>query len=465
VRIDLQTGSIQSLADAPRSEDAGLWAGVFSGPRWSSDGQAILLPGTFLKSKENVPSRPCVAVADLLSNTRTCVEILKGRTESSAEEGFHHIQEARFAGGDKQRIIVRFRSHEDLYSFGTIEYQHTAAGTWQVVGHSKSVPEIGHDGLEVSVKQGLNEPPLVVATYKQSSHVIWDPNPQLKNIELGQAEVYKWKDKDGREWRGGLFKPSHYQPGQRYPLVIQGHGFTEAKFIPSGIFPTAFAARELAATGIVVLQLSEGCPAVTLAEGRCVVSGYEAAANKLVSEGLVDPEKIGMIGFSRTCFYVMETLTTGSLHLRAASITEGLMADYLQYLLGPDWVGDEYNAMIGATPFGEGLRTWLARSPGFNLDKINTPLMVVGEGPLSVLHMWEPYAVLRYLHKPVDLIMLNTDEHVLTNPTVRLASQGGSVDWFRFWLQGYEDPDSAKAGQYVRWRELRKLQEEIDKKK
>jgi hypothetical protein len=79
--------------------------------------------------------------------------------------------------------------------------------------------------------------------------------------------------------------------------------------------------------------------------------------------------------------------------------------------------------------------------------------------------MWAPYAVLRYLHKPVDLIMLNTDEHVLTNPTVRLASQGGSVDWFRFWLQDYEDPASAKAGQYARWRELRKLQEGIDNKK
>ena len=69
--------------------------------------------------------------------------------------------------------------------------------------------------------------------------------------------------------------------------------------------------------------------------------------------------------------------------------------------------------------------------------------------------MWEPYAGLRYLHKPVELMMLNTQEHVLTNPAVRMASQGGSVDWFRFWLQGYEDPDSSKADQYARWRRLR----------
>jgi hypothetical protein len=56
-------------------------------------------------------------------------------------------------------------------------------------------------------------------------------------------------------------------------------------------------------------------------------------------------------------------------------------------------------------------------------------------------------------------VLLNTEEHVLSNPGMRLASQGGTVDWMRFWLQGYEDPDPAKARQYQRWNELRKLQE------
>ena len=44
-----------------------------------------------------------------------------------------------------------------------------------------------------------------------------------------------------------------------------------------------------------------------------------------------------------------------------------------------------------------------------------------------------------------------------------MASQGGSVDWFRFWLQGYEDPDPAKAEQYKRWRGLRKMQSDNEK--
>jgi hypothetical protein len=91
---------------------------------------------------------------------------------------------------------------------------------------------------------------------------------------------------------------------------------------------------------------------------------------------------------------------------------------------------------------------------------VNAPVLVnTGSGLPGVLLVWQPYSGLRSLNKPVDLIVLNTDEHVQTNPAVRMASQGGSVDWFRFWLQGYEDPDPAKVEQYRRWRELRKLQE------
>jgi dipeptidyl aminopeptidase/acylaminoacyl peptidase len=265
--------------------------------------------------------------------------------------------------------------------------------------------------------------------------LIWNPNPQLKDIELGEATVFRWKNKQGQEFKGGLF--------------------------PSGPgMPTAFAARALAAAGIVVLQVDEQCPFVTPEEGSCAVSTYESAVSELASMGLIDADRIGIIGFSRSCYYVMETLTTSSLHIKAASITSGLMFDYWQYAFSPD--RGEGDAIIGAPPFGEGLQQWLKRSPGFSLDKINAPLMVVGQGPDVLLTMWAAYSGLYQLHKPVELVMLNSGEHVLTNPAVRMASQGGSVNWFRFWLQGYEDPDPSKAEQYKRWRELKELQKDND---
>jgi len=59
------------------------------------------------------------------------------------------------------------------------------------------------------VKQGVNDPPVLVGadTKTKATRNIWDPNSQLKDIELGEATVYGWKDKGGRNWMGGLFKP------------------------------------------------------------------------------------------------------------------------------------------------------------------------------------------------------------------------------------------------------------------
>jgi len=59
----------------------------------------------------------------------------------------------------------------------------------------------------------------------------------------------------------------------------------------------------------------------------------------------------------------------------------------------------------------------------------------------------------------VDFILLPDADHHLVKPWERMVSQQGAVDWFRFWLKDEEDPDPAKAEQYKRWRELRKLQE------
>ncbi len=281
---------------------------------------------------------------------------------------------------------------------------------------------------------------------------------------MGTASVFKWKDKSGRDWTGGLYKPPDYVQNHRYPLVVQTHGFTESHFRPHGVFPTAFAAQELAGAGILVLQAPD-CPLTMDTEEapRCVMA-YEGAVQQLVAEGMVDEDRVGIIGFSRTCYYVMEALTMSKLRFKAASITDGLNYGYLQYLASIDLYGKAgqlyAEAVIGAPPFGNGLQQWVKLSPEFNVDKVQVPLQVVAVGRLSLLSMWEPYAALRALNRPADLIILPEATHVLTNPVDRMISQGGTVDWFRFWLKGEEDPDPAKVQQYARWHNLPELQQE-----
>jgi dipeptidyl aminopeptidase/acylaminoacyl peptidase len=453
VQVDLQTGVVRTLVDAPSSAGVGWW--TQGDPSWSSDGEAILLPGTFLPPEGQGPFRPCVAVVDLASNSSTCVMKLKDQSSAVSMQ---------FVGGDRRRVSVL---SDEGKNPEVREYQQTSSGAWGLVGQITKSPAAASPDFVVTVKESLNEPPRLVATNNRISRVILDPNPQLENLESGAAEVYTWKAKDGRVWRGGLYKVGNYERGKRYPLVIQTHGFVESRYIPSGSFQAGFAARAFAGDGITVLQVDDDhqCSTRDTEEIPCAVSGYEAAASQLVKEGLIDPEKIGIIGFSHTCLWTIGALTSNSsLRFKAALITDGVMADYNQYLMSDDDTAHYFDKLIGARPIGQGLRGWLERSPGFNLDRVAAPLLVVGEGRESLLSMWQPYAVLHFMKKPVELIMLNTTEHDLSNPAVRLASQGGSVDWFRFWLQDYEAPDPAKSEQYRRWRELRKMQEGNEKK-
>jgi hypothetical protein len=287
-----------------------------------------------------------------------------------------------------------------------------------------------------------------------------------------------WTTETGYEVHGFLFVPPNYVKGEAYPLVIQTKPDAGSFVCDSGEnHDPSFAPQPIAAAGMMYLIRTypeDYSPSVEqqyyphgypggIGEAAFQMDVWDSAVNTLAAQGFIDPKRVGIIGFSRSCWSVMVMLTTTPLHLKAASVTDGVMADYFQYMKTVDQ-GGGYDSMIGTPPFGKGLQQWLKASPGFNLDKITAPLSVVAEGPSSLLFMWGPYAGLRYLKKPVDLILLNTRQHVLTNPAVRMASQGGSVDWFRFWLQDYEDPGLAKKEQYERWRGLRKMQEENEAK-
>jgi hypothetical protein len=463
--VDLDRGSVSSLTNAPVASDVG-WHG-YGSPQFSSNGKFVVLPGSFSKDSQDSPARPCVEVVEIASQQASCVVTLNGDSESG--ETGPTVTNVGFVDGDERKVIVSFFHHSATY---TKQYQCGADDKWNPTD-TNNPGERNPEGLKVFIKQNLDQPPLLIAKSENREEAIWDPNPQFATLDLAKAEVYTWKDKNGKELTGGLYTPSNYSAGQRYPLVIQTHGFAPMLFSTSGGFSTGSAARALAASGILVLQMGEqNCPMMTTEEGTCTVSRYQSAIDALVADGHADPNKVGIVGFSHTCFGVMKMLTNGSFHLRAALMTDGVMMSYMQYLItaddqifGDNEVAKEFDATIGARPFGDGLKTWLRRSPTFNVDRVDTPLIIFSAGPDNLLSMWEPYAALRYLHKPVELIMLNSGEHVLTNPAMRLASQGGSVDWFRFWLQNYEDPDSSKVEQYKRWRDLRTLQELVRQKR
>ena len=191
-------------------------------------------------------------------------------------------------------------------------------------------------------------------------------------------------------------------------------------------------------------------------------STFEGAIDYLDSQGLVNRDRVGIIGFSRTCLFVKYALTHSKYRFAATSVTDGVDAGYFAYLaflnVRPD-LARSFEGNNGGIPFGDGLSAWIKNSPEFSIEKVKTPLRITALNPDSVLDEWGWFAGLIRLNKPVEMVALRDANHILEEPWNRVISQQGNVDWFVFWLKGEEDPGPAKVEQYARWRELQKLQQ------
>jgi len=454
--IDLTTGRYRPIVNAPNGWAVGY--SIRNRAAWFPDGHSVLVTDTFLAfdgSKDPLHTHPCAAaVVNLVGGETEC---LSYRDESLFRISFSQTgSEVRlwFFGEDEPE---RYRLRDGSWRRETLALEPSREVPPECSGSRAST-----DGSSaVYVKEGLNEPPSLWATdcTTERSIEIWNPNPQLAEVRLGEASVIRWKDESGYEWKAALLLPPDYVAGKRYPLIIQAYGFAENEFLADGEFTTAFAARPLAAAGMIVLSIEERVDHVlTPEEAPDQIRGFESAIHKLSADGLIDPDRVGLIGFSRTCYYVESALIRHPNDFAAAAIADGIDESYLQYLLfsavRPP-LEPEGEEIYGTGPFGRGLAAWVDEAPGFRLDRIETPLRIQAIGPASVLFEWEIYASLYRQGKPEDLVYFPRGQHILQRPLDRMASQQGDVDWFRFWLNGEEDRDPSKVREYSLWRAIR----------
>jgi len=327
--------------------------------------------------------------------------------------------------------------------------------------------------LRIEVRESITTPPKVIAVEVVSGkeRLLVDPNPELlSRYSLGRVERVEGKLESGEQWEGLLFYPLSYRPGHRYPMVIQSqYGAIGSKFTLYGAGTTGpaatppYAGQLLANREIAVLHLNVriGQKFNTTAEAETRRIAFERTAEHFIAKGLVDPQKVGLLGFSRNGYYVEYTLTHSSFPFAAAIAADNWDPSYFQQILS----GDTSAAMVnGAEPFDEGLDLWLKNAPGFNVHRVHTPLRMVEQslGLFGVLAKWEIFSRLRYLKKPVEFYVAPDTAHgahTTQNPRQIMAIQQGTIDWFDFWLNGREDASPQKAQQYEQWRELRKLHE------
>lgn len=424
---------------------------------WSRDGTEVALSETKGSATQATSTdgehRCTVEIVDLARHKTQCV--MEHEAKNSAS-----LRSMRWDDSGT-RLFVRFKEPATgIYSTKILERKREA---WSVLKRSTEDPS---QSLFFTVSQSLNSPPVLAAYDEQSgkSRQIFDPNPQLTDVDMGSVSVYTWHDPEGRTIQGGLLKPPGWTSAKRYPLVIQTHGFDPKSFFRVGCGDTSCAGRALAGRDIVVLQVKEpgGPHSATwqagTEEGEDV---YLAAIDQLTAEGVIDPKRVGITGYSYTGLLVTTAIVRAPDRFAAAAMADtdpGTLWGHSTYVDKGSMSQLSANLVAGALPYGDGLKIWLDRVAALSTEKIRAPLLYTAADPWHLMAFWELYAALRDQGKPVELQYFRSGQHSIRKPLQRWAHQEMLVDWFDFWLNDHEDPDTSKAEQYGRWHQLREMQ-------
>jgi dipeptidyl aminopeptidase/acylaminoacyl peptidase len=283
--------------------------------------------------------------------------------------------------------------------------------------------------------------------------VLFDPNASL-HAAVSRAtpvRLLRWKDTAGRQFTGQFFGARRIDD-KPPPLFIAYYycpGFLRSGF--GGEWPLAtFAEKGISSLCVnyapfrfdALERFNEGLAAV------------ESAVEMLASTGEIDRTRVGMGELSFGTEITMWTAFNSDL-LKAASIT-GAVLSRSMYLHGT-LKGEEFVSRARRIwqlgPPEETADQWRRIGLEFNVDRVSAPiLMQIPEQE----YLWLlDSAVPLMLEQKADLYVFPHAPHFKFQPRHLLAANERNVDWFRFWLQGHEDPAPEKRQQYRAWRSMK----------
>jgi dipeptidyl aminopeptidase/acylaminoacyl peptidase len=421
---------------------------------WQGAGSSLILAGTHLPLQPNARGSKASHVIEYWPETGrwTVVATMVGRVEGAnpLSDGFVVIDDG------KRR---RFRRIGE---------------SWQEVpGATDAVPERRSE-WSLRVAEGLNQPPDVEATYQGGRPVrLTTLNPQFDANTWGRMQTFSWRDAKGRRWDGGLMSPQGLDPKTRYPLVIQTYGFSPDRFYLDGAniangYSSGFAGRAFLREGMLVLAMpwraSTGGRADERQEVMKFSEGVRSAIAALVKQGRVDPARIGLMGWSSTGQRVLNAVTFGNFDIRAATLLDGDANTLFSYSVTYGFSDTTWRSkedINAGLPIGSTRAAWTRNDPSLNTDCIKAAMRIESYGPW-VLNNWDIYALLRRQYKAAEMVLIPGGAHGLAQPSERMISLQGNVDWYGYWLTGRKratpmlmgETAASLNGQYEAWDQM-----------
>jgi dipeptidyl aminopeptidase/acylaminoacyl peptidase len=286
-----------------------------------------------------------------------------------------------------------------------------------------------------------------------------DANPQVAELALGREVEVEWTSTDGKTVGGVLVYPVGYREGERYPLIVAIHGGPASADVLR--FNGGYGAQVYAGAGYAVLKpnyrgsTGYGNAHRTDIVGDYFTLGYDdimTGVDHLIAEGIVDGERMGVLGWSAGGHWSNWILTQTD-RFKAISSGAGTMNWISMYAQSDVQRNRQY--YIGDAFLYEDFEPYWDQSPLKYIANATTPTMIhVVEGdprvpsPQSVeLHM-----ALKKLGVPTELFMYPGRSHGIPDARNRLVKSVSEMAWMDHYVRGI--------GEKFRWEQVLETLEE-----
>ncbi|MFL5330606.1 MAG: prolyl oligopeptidase family serine peptidase [Gemmataceae bacterium] len=273
------------------------------------------------------------------------------------------------------------------------------------------------------------------------------PNPQCAEWKTPSVKHVTWKAADGSEVGGVLELPPGHGGKSKLPLVVGIHGGPTTSAKNAIEFDPHNGRMYFATAGYAVLfpnyrgSTGYGDKFTTDLIGHendVEVNDIIAGVMHLVKEGIVDPDRVAVMGWSNGGYLTNCLITRKDLpfKLKAASSGAGIVD------IVAEWGFNDEPAYPEVFKKGHPWETpdlYRKASPTYDLGNIKTPTLIhVGghdercpPGHSRMLHR----ALKEYLNVPTELCEYPGEPHGLTKMTHRRAKMEWDLAWFEKYLK------------------------------
>jgi dipeptidyl aminopeptidase/acylaminoacyl peptidase len=283
---------------------------------------------------------------------------------------------------------------------------------------------------------------------------ITDLNPGFKNKAIAKSEVLHWKGANDDDVEGILYYPENYQRGKSYPLVTATHGGPAGADHDQWAERWAYAPNLFTQSGAFVLKTNyHGSTGYGLkwVESICCGKYYdleipdiERGVDNLIDKGLVDPDRIGAMGWSNGSILSIQLTITNPDRYKVASVGAGdveWLSDWANVDFGEAF--DHY--YFGKTPL-EDPQLYIDKSPLFKMDRVKTPTLIFFgtiDRQVPTEQGWTHYRALYSIGKaPVKFILFPGEAHGPRKLTHQLRKVTEENAWFDKYLFKTNPPEN-----------------------